>query len=221
MNPNLFNLVYAYTTAEDLYIFISGYPYTTKEIDLEDYKVYRILQLGVSVIVILHESIHFYKRLLDLLTCEMVSRSTIIGKRRLEGGNLFEEIIFEEIKKNKSKFDINLKTVFYLLNANLYEQPIEDIRKILAKSLEEEDEKVEDNIDEQEKEEKKLELKEIILKEDELLKEFKKKLEISNKDSFKQFMNKHKNITVNAPKELENANYRILYNSSDHSNMDI
>ena len=149
----------------------------------------------------------------------MVSRTTIIGKRRLEGGNLFEEILFEEIKKNKSKFDINLKTVFYLLNANLYEQPIEDIRKILAKSLEEEDEKVEDNIDEQEKEEKKLELKEIILKEDELLKEFKKKLEISNKDSFKQFMKKHKNITVNASKELENAKYSILYNSSDHSNM--
>ena len=217
--------LYAYTTAEDLYIFISGYPYTTKEIDLEDYKVYRILQLGVSVIVILHESIHFYKRLLYLLTCEMVSRTTIIGKRRLEGGNLFEEILFEEIKKNKSKFDINLKTAFYLLNANLYEQPIEDIRKILAKSLEEEDEKAEDNINEQEEEskeeEKKLELKEIILKEDELLKEFKKKLEISNKDSFKQFMKKHKNITVNASKKLENAKYSILYNSSDHSNMDI
>jgi len=231
--------LYAYTTEEDLYIFISGYPYTTKEIDFEDYKAYRILQLGVSVLVILHESIHFYKRLLYLLTCGKVSRTTIIDKRRLEGGNLFEKILFEEIKKNKSKFYINLKTAFNLLNVRLYEQPLENIRKILAKSLEEEDEdeqegadeEDENNIDEQEEEskeeenviveEKKGEVKEIILKEDKLLKEFKKKLGFYNKDSFKQFMKNHKNITINATKELENANYGLWYNSSDHSKMNI
>ena len=70
-------------------------------------------------------------------------------------------------------------------------------------------------------EEKKGEVKEIILKEDKLLKEFKKKLGLYNKDSFKQFMKNHKNITINATKELENANYGLWYNSSDHSKMNI
>ena len=145
--------LFAYTTADDLYIFISGYPFMKEGNDLDDYVANRILQLAVYIIIILHESIHYYKRLLYFLTCQMVSRMTIINGKREEGGNLLEKILFGEKANNKSQNYINLRTAFNLLNAKLYNQPIEDIRKILEKLGEEDSEDGEKKMDEEVEEE--------------------------------------------------------------------
>ena len=71
--------LFAYTTAEELFIFISGYPYMKGNFDFEEYNAYRVLQLGVSVIILLYEAINFYKRLMYFITCQMVSKDTIIN----------------------------------------------------------------------------------------------------------------------------------------------
>ena len=171
--------------------------------DLKDYKVNRILQLGVSIIIILHEAIHYYKRLLYFITCQMVSRITIIDGKQVEGGNLLEEILFgwkvDENGKRKSSEKINIKTAFNLLNANLYNKSVEEVKKILSQKKKEEQNKEEE------------------IEEGELLKKFKQKvLGLSDQNKYEQFLKNNKNKLASASKVFSDEKYEVEYFPVDH-----
>ena len=99
-------------------IYISGYPYFKFLYTIEGCLLYRIY-LGFLVIFILHESIHFCKRLLYLITYKMISILTIINNKREEGDWLFENIIFDWDNKIKKKKKINIEIALKLLNQKL------------------------------------------------------------------------------------------------------
>ena len=187
--------LFAYTTAEDLHTYISGYPYMPRNSSLSYYKANRIFQLGISVIVILHESIHFLKRLLYLLTCQMISRITINDNQRIEG-DLFEEIVFgwktDENDKTNKVGKIDIDTAFDLLNLKTYENGLDFTKEILSK-------------------------KRKITEKSYSLKEYLLSLGISDEKKFKTFKNKYTE-TVNAQKKLFEENYVIYYNSG-HSQL--
>ena len=190
---------FAYTTADDLYVYISGYPYMGGSHIHNNYTSNRILQLGVSIIIILHEAIHYYKRLLFFLTCNMVSRLTIIENERKEGGQLFEEILFgwkvdEADKtvriKNITK-NINLTQALNLLNTKTYEKGIYYAKSILSSN-------------------------DLLPEQDELFKNYLSILDLSEPEKFKEFFDKNKTKTINASKEKLREEYVINYFSSDH-----
>ena len=192
--------IFAYTTADDLFVFISGYPYMNEEFDIDNYAAIRILQLGVSIIVILHEAIHYYKRLLYFLSCNMVSTTTIINNERGEGGNLLEEILFGGKRKVPKK--LYIKTAFTLLNAKLYEQNIETVQKILLLS------KKKTKKDKNEEECK--------IQEDLLLSEFKKKLDLFEPKKYEDFLKSNKNKYASASKDCFNEELVVKYFLQDH-----
>ena len=109
-----------YTFAEDLIIFISGYPFTNNSDSREYYKINRILNLALLTIIILHESIHYCKRLLYYITCGMISRETFFNDEKQEAGWIFEKLIFGwEDQNNKEYYDKNkiLKSEKFNINS--------------------------------------------------------------------------------------------------------
>ena len=193
--------LFGYTAADNLYVFISGYPYMKDDYDMHNYRANRIIQLGVSVIIILHESIHYFKRLIYFLTCQMVQRKTIIEDERSEGGKLLEEILFGKKIRSNTKIKVYVKTAFNLLNSNLYEKNLDEIHRILSRRRKKKEEK--------NKEENPLE-------ESELLKKYKEKLDLSESDKYETFLKENKNKFANASKDFYNEKYVINYFSSDH-----
>ena len=192
--------LFGYTTADNLTVYISGYPYMKGEYELSNYKPNRILQLAASLIVILHESIHYFKRLLSFLTCQMISRKTAIDNKLEEGGNLLEEILFNiKIKKNTPR-KINIKTAFDLLNANLYKKKIEDIQIILSKKRIKKDEKKE----------------EYVIEEHDSLKKYKEKLDIIEQKKYDAFLKENKKRFVSASKEHFKEEFVFVYFPQDH-----
>ena len=194
--------LFGYTAADNLYIFISGYPFMQGDHDLQNYRTNRILQLGVSLIIILHEAIHYFKRLIYFLTCQMVQRRTIIENERNEGGKLFEEIFLGKKIRSNTKIKVYLKTAFSLLNTNLYQKNLDEIHRILSRRKK----KKEENDNE-----------ESPLEETELLKKFKENLGLSDSNKYTTFLKENKNKFANASKDFCNEKYAINYSSSDHS----
>ena len=193
--------LFGYTAADNLYVFISGYPYMKDDYDMHNYRANRIIQLGISVIIILHESIHYFKRLIYFLTCQMVERKTIIEDERSEGGKLLEEILFGKKIRSNTKIKVYVKTAFNLLNSNLYEKNLDEIHRILSRRRKKKEEK--------NKEENPLE-------ESELLKKYKEKLDLSESDKYETFLKENKNKFANASKDFYNEKYVVNYFSSDH-----
>ena len=183
---------FAFTTCDDLYVFISGYPYD-KNVNpsLKNYNLGRIFQLGVSVIIIMHEAIHYTKRLFSFITCNMISGVTIIEDEREEGGNLLEEILFGWKTDDKNK-EINLVTALNLLNSKIYDGGLENVKQILTK-------------------------KEIVSERDDLLVNFLSRFNLLDKINFDNFIKKNRNKTVNASKESL-FGHGIEYISTDHRN---
>jgi len=170
-----------------------------EEFDINDYDANRILQLGASIIVILHEAIHYYKRLLYFLTCNMVSRTTLISDERGEGGNLLEEILFGGKRKVPKK--LNIKTAFTLLNAKLYEQNIETVQKILSSKK---------------KTKKDKDVERCEIEEDTLLSEYKKKLDLFEPKKYEAFLKSNKNKYASASKDCFNEELVVEYFLQDH-----
>ena len=194
--------LFGYTSADNLFIFISGYPYMNDDYDLHNYKANRILQLGVSVLIILYEAILYFKRLINFLTCQMVRRTTIIDDKRDEGGKLFEELLLGKKIRSNTAIKVYIKTAFCLLNSNLYEKNLDDIHSILSRRKKKKKEKNEE---------------ESHLEENELLKKYKEKLDLSESDKYETFLKENKNKFANASKDFCNEKYVIKYISSDHS----
>ena len=189
--------LFAYTTADDLFVFVSGYPYMDNNCSSEKYIVNRILQLGVSIIIILHEAIHYFKRLLFFITCGMVSRLTIIDNDRKEGGQLFEEILLgwtvdegEQKIKNISK-KINIITALNLLNSKIYEKGIDFAQTTLSSGK-------------------------IFEGKDDLLENYLVKLNLSSPQKYQEFIDKNRNKNINASRQCLNKENEFDYSSSDH-----
>jgi len=193
--------LFGYTSAVNLFVFISGYPFMNGEYDLHNYKANRILQLGVSVLIILHEAIHYFKRLMYFLTCQMVRRITIIDDNRDEGDKLFEEVLLGKKIRCNTSIKLYIITAFNLLNANLYEKNLDEIHKILSRRKKKKEEKNKEDSH---------------LEENELLKKYKEKLDLSESDKYETFLKENKDKFANASKDFCNEKYVIKYFSSDH-----
>ena len=182
---------YAYTTADDLCIFVSGNPFLQEKLSLKDYKLNRLLQMGVLIIVILHESIHYLKRLLNLITCDMISRKTVNdNKKEEEGGNIFEQVLFNWKKSGKNK-KINIINAINLLNLKIYEKNINDIKEILINEIE-------------------------YKEKDESLINYLSKLRLDNECNYKSFIQQNKKKYINASKEYILEKNCITYYRQDH-----
>ena len=186
---------FAFTTNDDLYIFISGYPYTNKKIYHSNYTQYRIIQLGISVIVIIHETIHYLKRLLYFITCGMIYRTTIIDYKREEGGDMLEKIIFGlENDKEKKDRKVNIILALNLLNSKVYEYDIQNAKNIFTsgKILEERSKNLNDYLS---------------------------KIDLLDPNKFSEFIKRNKNLTMNASRECFSGDLEIEYPSiySDHN----
>ena len=184
---------FAITTSDDLIIYISGYPFDIKIDNYKKYVLYRILQSGVLVIIIMHEYVHYIKRLIFFVTCGMVERIIINNNIRDEGGNIFEEILFGWKEKKEKK--INIITGLKLLNSKIYENNIETVRMILSDKENYEEEK------------------------DIILSNYLYKIGLQNKEDYELFIKKNKNIYMNASKENLNEEYTITYIKQDHSKL--
>ena len=116
---------FAFTTADDLQILVSGLPMLQTGESLGLYLINRLLTLALLVIIILHEHVHYLKRLLYLLTCSMVSRITLNdNNERVEGGWIIEKLIFGWEKGEQKK--INLNMAINLLNTKNYDNNVEN-----------------------------------------------------------------------------------------------
>jgi len=184
---------FAITTSDDLIIYISGYPFDIKIDNYKKYVLYRILQSGVLVIIIMHEYVHYIKRLIFFVTCGMVERITINNNIRDEGENIFEQILFGWKEKKEKK--INIITGLKLLNSKIYENNIETVRMILSDKENYEEEK------------------------DIILSNYLYKIGLQNKEDYELFIKKNKNIYMNASKENLNEEYTITYIKQDHSKL--
>mgnify|MGYP006916117409 CR=1 FL=1 len=184
---------FAITTSDDLIIYISGYPFDIKIDNYKKYVLYRILQSGVLVIIIMQEYVLYIKRLIFFVTCGMVERITINNNIRDEGGNIFEEILFGWKEKKEKK--INIITGLKLLNSKIYENNIETVRMILSDKENYEEEK------------------------DIILSNYLYKIGLQNKEDYELFIKKNKNIYMNASKENLNEEYTITYIKQDHSKL--
>ena len=178
---------FAYTTADDLCIFISGYPYVNNNLNLEKYKVKRILQLAISVIVLMHEAVHFYKRLFYFITCHMVLRTTILDNKREEGGNIFEEIVFGW--KNPLNKNIYLDKALDILNSKTYENGLDFAKDVFTK-------------------------KKSVKEKADSLKEYLLKLDLSDEIKLNNFINKNKRENANAAKEYLCRDFMVNYNNT-------
>ena len=198
-NPKLFH-IFAYTFSEDLEIIVSGYPLSIANSDyFSSYKVNRVLTLSLLVIIILHESIHYIKRLLYYITCGIISRETIIKGKKMEGGWIFENLIFgwdynendNYYKKNilLKKKKINLQTAFKILNPESYSSTIKDFTKIIYNH------------------------KEVKIKD--IFELYLNKIDINNITELSDFIESNKNCYINASRKID-ANYVFEYTSSNH-----
>lgn len=196
--------IFGYTTSEDLLIFIPGYQCFPKNIGLEDYLLYRMLNMGILVIIFLHESIHYYKRLLYLITCKMISRLTIINEERQEGGWIFEKILLgwdnndEKKEKERKKKPIELKKInieiaLSLLDPNTFRKNIEYAKNRIVDDSKDDDDKI-----------------------DELLMNYLKENGLGEKDKLDKFLHKNQNKYINASRDA--CQNDIEYFSSDHRN---
>lgn len=181
---------FAYTTADDLGIYISGYPYVKNYSDLSKYNLNRILQMAVSVIVIMHEAIHFLKRLLYFVTCNMVCRTTIIDEKREEAGNIFEEIVFGWKRDAKTK-NVYLLKAMNILNIKTYQKGLEFAVNVFSSRKK-------------------------VVKMDELdlstsFKDYLSNFGLSEKTKFDNFIQENKNECVNAGKEFLGYNSTFNY----------
>ena len=184
---------FAYTTADDLCIFISGYPYMKNNSDLSKYSLKRILQMAVSVIVIMHEAMYYLKRLLFFVTCHMVCRTTIIDGKREEAGNIFEEIVFGWKKDAKTK-NINLSQAINILNIKTYQKGLDFAKKVFSSRK------------------KIVKMAELDLSTS--LKDYLSKFDLSEETKFNKFIKENKDECANAGKEFLGDDYMFNYSNS-------
>lgn len=175
--------IYAYTFSEDLEIFVTGYPNCLNWDYFSNYKANKILTLSLSLIIALHESIHYAKRLLYFLTCGMVSRITLLDNNKKEGGYIFEKLVFgwgeggsenNYFNNNKNFYaqKINLETALKLLNKNNY-LSINKLKNILYNYESEKDF-------------------------NQSLKDYLNQIGLKEEESVKDFINKNKKLNINA-----------------------
>ena len=155
------------------------------------------MTLSLLVIIILHESIHYAKRLLYYITCGIISREIGDG---LESGWIFENLIFGWNDNNNEEYynmnkilrsqKIDIKTALKIINPNTYNKKIKEVKDILYNN--QEDEKYGD-----------------------ILKNYLEKLELNDDKKLNEFINNNKNITINAKRSFEDELY-AEYVSSDH-----
>jgi len=199
-NPLFFH-IFAYTFSEDLEIIVSGYPLSIINSDyFSSYKVNRVLTMSLLVIIILHEGIHYIKRLLYYITCGIISRETILKGKKMEGGWIFENLIFgwgdnenddyyiKNISLQKKK-KINLETAFKILNPESYSSTIKEFKNIIYNHNEV---KINDNF-----------------------KLYLNKIDINNDTELSDFIKNNKNNYINATRKID-ANFAFEYSSSNH-----
>ena len=189
-----------YTFDDDLKILITGYPMIGHNTSLVYHKINRILNLSLLTIVILHECIHYTKRLLYFITNGIIARKSDEG---VESGFIFEKLVFgwgdtkeenknyygnNEILKSK-KFDI--KIALKLLNPNTYNNNINNVRNILYNYKKEEDINI-------------------------IFKNYLIKLGLNNNDELQNFINVNNNITINAQRCFAKEFY-IEYSDNNHN----
>ena len=190
-----------FTCSDDLKIFISGYPYTNY-IHFGNYKLYKILNLSLLVIILLHECIHFSKRKLYFLTCGLIDRETYLNEKKEEGGYIFEKLLLGWNERNddeqnyfnknimlKSK-KLNIETALKLLNPNTYKYDIKGVRDILYNYHNEEAYGV-------------------------LLNDYLNEIGLNDKNKLNQFIEDNKKITINASRNYNEGAY-IEYIGSNH-----
>ena len=161
--------------------------------DLSKYSLQRILQMAVSVIVIMHEAMHYLKRLLFFVTCHMVCRTTIIDGKREEAGNIFEEIVFGWKKDAKTK-NINLSQAINILNIKTYQKGLDFAKKVFSSKK------------------KIVKMAELDLSTS--LKDYLSKFDLSEETKFNKFIKENKDECVNAGKEFLGDNYMFNYSNS-------
>lgn len=187
---------YAFTASDDLYVFISGYPFEKSNcFNFNDYLLYRILQSGLMVIIILHENLHFIKRLLYFLTCGIVERLTMKNEERDEAGNIFEEKLFGWKEKKDKK--LNIEIALKLLDSNIYDKGFDDTKK---------------NLESKER---------VKYEKNEILKNYLEKLGLKDLSVFENYIQSTKHIYLNASRELNQDFYVIHYMGQDHRKLNI
>ena len=185
--------LFAFTTSDDLLIFISGYPFKNIDYNFQKYNLYRILQSGMTIIIILHEAIHYIKRVLYFITCGIIERNTIYNNKREDAGDIFEILLFNWKTKDEQK--INIEIALKLLNINIYQNGFDGVKKIIFDGKDYE--------------------------KDTLLKRYLEKFGLNDLQKYNKFIDKNKNIYLNASKQYLSEKYVIHYFRQDHSKLNI
>ena len=159
------------TTPKHLKIITSSYNISNIESE-RDFTNYKILEMGRKLIIILHEIMHFLKRILSLITNGLVLESTIESEKDnpdiIEAGRFFEEILFDwenpfksnkkrakslDHKKNSNtrenkdnpKF-LNINKVLKLLDSNTYNKTLDEFKNYFQSDEENEFSKMENDL---------------------------------------------------------------------------
>lgn len=191
-----------YTFDDDLKVLITGYPMIANDTSLVYHKINRILNLSLLTIVILHECIHYTKRLLYFITNGIIARKSDEG---IEAGFIFEKLVFgwgDEKEENKNyyknnellkskKFDI--KIALKVLNPNTYNNNINKVRNILYNHQKEEDINI-------------------------ILQNYLIKLGLDTNDELQKFINLNNKVYINAQRGYAKE-YYIEYSDNNHNNI--
>ena len=194
--------IWGYTFDDDLKVLITGYPMIANDTSLVYHKINRILNLSLLTIVILHECIHYTKRLLYFITNGIIARKSDEG---IEEGFIFEKLVFgwgDEKEENKNyyknnellkskKFDI--KIALKVLNPNTYNNNINKVRNILYNHQKEEDINI-------------------------ILKNYLIKLGLDKNDELQKFINLNNKVNINAQRGYAKE-YYIEYSDNNHNNI--
>jgi len=141
---------YAITDRDLLSILVSGFPEQVIT-DLNEYRVYRIIELALrSVVLADHEPSHYIKAAYSIITERKISRFTSENDKSIDSGSFLEEILFGWIKNENNPLDlsgfnlvkniecknkalinkkIDLITALKLLDPNLYSSNLSHFRK--------------------------------------------------------------------------------------------
>lgn len=193
-----------FTFYGDLKILISGYPYMNNT-NFANYKIHKILNLSLLIIILLHESIHYAKRKLFYLTCGIISRETFLNGEKMEGGNLLEKLIFgwgdEDEDENADYYNknkilkakkLNIEIALKILNPNTYKNNIKEVKDIFNNHRK----------------------PEIFA---DLLTKFLAENDLKDEKELNEFIKENENVTINAKRDFDEEPY-VEYIQSDHRN---
>ena len=160
------------TVPKHLKIITSSYNISNIKKSERDFSNYKILEMGRKLIIILHEIMHFLKRILSLITNGLVLESTIESEKDnpdiIEAGRFFEEILFDwknpfksnekrakslgHKKNSKTKENngntkfLNINKVLKLLDPNTYDKNIDEFKKYFQSEEENEFSKMDNDL---------------------------------------------------------------------------